>query len=291
MNRREFGQLVAALRKEHYNPIAGKVWSQKVFAEKTGLSEKVIGNIEQGHRVNLDSATLLKLAGALQLTRLECKGFMQLPSGFDEEMVPAEQIEAAREAFLDSFRDIMLPAFVHDSCYDIIMANRIWFKLFNLSDDFFATDAVANYNMLRLIFEPTSPVMEHFGPQRHTMSKNAIHCFRYLSLPHRHTEYFAQLTDDLAQYNTFRQAWLSAQHEEDEPVDHIRCMAAGEINCIVTTTAMYCSQIGDLHLAVFLPKNAATFDYFGTLARAVGSGTRALAPWPNPALAPPGDKV
>lgn len=284
MNRQEFGQLIAALRKEHFDPVVGKVWSQKVLAEKSGLSEKVIGNIEQGRKVNFDSATLWQLADALRLTRLERQVLFQLPTGFDVEPVPLDQTETIRASLIDSISDIMLPAMIHDACYNIVMANRIWLRLFDLPSNFFATNLAANYNMLRLIFDPISPITKHFEPQRLTTGQNAIHCFRYLSLPYRHTNYFSQLLADLSQHNTFRQLWASAQYEQDSPIDHIHHMTLGELTSVVTTTSLLCSGIINLHLSVLLPKNQTTIDRFGALGRDVGPGYITLSPWPHPLL-------
>ena len=75
MNRKDFGRLIAALRKEHFDPVAGKVWSQKVLAQKTNLSSKIIVNLERGVKVNLDETTLIQLADAFSLTPLERQEF------------------------------------------------------------------------------------------------------------------------------------------------------------------------------------------------------------------------
>ncbi|MEZ4684221.1 MAG: hypothetical protein R2932_59420 [Caldilineaceae bacterium] len=58
MNRAEFGQLVAALRKENIDLLEGKVWTQRRLAERANLPERAIGQIEQGTKMNLRGRSL-----------------------------------------------------------------------------------------------------------------------------------------------------------------------------------------------------------------------------------------
>ena len=74
MDRKQFGKLVAALRKEQYDE-NGDRFTQSKLAElilaqdpQTPLNDIVIGKIERGERTILDDQTLLNLADALKLT-------------------------------------------------------------------------------------------------------------------------------------------------------------------------------------------------------------------------------
>jgi len=60
MNRTDFGKLIAALRKEHFDPMAGKTWTQQMLAERSGLLPRAIGKIERGQKAALDADTLLR---------------------------------------------------------------------------------------------------------------------------------------------------------------------------------------------------------------------------------------
>ena len=69
MDRKQFGKLVAALRKEQYDE-NGDRYTQASLAEailaqdrQTPLNEIIIGKIERGERAILDEHTLLNLAG------------------------------------------------------------------------------------------------------------------------------------------------------------------------------------------------------------------------------------
>lgn len=81
MDRKQFGKLVAALRKEQYDE-NGDRYTQAMLAEvilkqdrQTPLNDIVIGKIERGERTILDDQTLLNLANALKLTIGERRNF------------------------------------------------------------------------------------------------------------------------------------------------------------------------------------------------------------------------
>lgn len=92
MHPKEFGQLVAALRKEQFDPVIGKAWSQKMLAQSTQLSERVIANIEQGQKINLEVEILVRLANAFRLTTLERREFFAAATRLsDPEVVLTDQ--------------------------------------------------------------------------------------------------------------------------------------------------------------------------------------------------------
>ena len=78
MHRATFGKIVAALRKERFDPIQGRTWTQKHLAQTAGLSERLIANIERGDKVNLEGDILAGLANAFSLTTLERREFFAL---------------------------------------------------------------------------------------------------------------------------------------------------------------------------------------------------------------------
>lgn len=124
MNRVEFGQLVAALRKEHLDE-DGNRWTQDKLGRETGLGEVAIGKIERGERANFDEGTLLKLADALQLTSMERKEFFLAASGIDSKHIARESAKprATLDDLLQTMEGLQLPAFIDDSYSDVVAAN------------------------------------------------------------------------------------------------------------------------------------------------------------------------
>ncbi len=77
MKRKEFGELVAALRQD-------LGWTQFQLAEYADLDEAVISQIERGVKKYFEPELLFQLANALQLTSLERHDFILAASGLDE---------------------------------------------------------------------------------------------------------------------------------------------------------------------------------------------------------------
>ena len=65
MNRKNFGKLVAALRKENFDPNASKAWTQEVLGERANLPPRTIQRIEQGELAHIDTQTLLPLVAGI----------------------------------------------------------------------------------------------------------------------------------------------------------------------------------------------------------------------------------
>ena len=93
MDRKQFGKLVAALRKEQYDENGDRCtqsklaeWAQTLDAT-TPLNEVIIGKIERGERTILDEYTLLNLADALKLAVGERRVFFMLATGLDHPQI------------------------------------------------------------------------------------------------------------------------------------------------------------------------------------------------------------
>ena len=69
MNRKEFGQLVSALRQD-------LDWTQFQLAEFSEVDEAVVSQIERGVKKHFDPDLIFRLANALQFTTLERREFI-----------------------------------------------------------------------------------------------------------------------------------------------------------------------------------------------------------------------
>src|SRR6266498_2734333 len=80
MNRKEFGELVAALRQDLN-------WTQFQLAEYADVDDAVISQIERGVKKFLEPQLLFQLANGFQLTTLERYEFILAASGLDEKQI------------------------------------------------------------------------------------------------------------------------------------------------------------------------------------------------------------
>ncbi len=58
MKRKKFGNLLAALRQEKFDPATGSRWNQKKLAEEAGVSARVVATLEQGTKTKLETDML-----------------------------------------------------------------------------------------------------------------------------------------------------------------------------------------------------------------------------------------
>lgn len=77
MNRKEFGQLLATLRKD-------MGWTQFQLAELVEIDEAVISQVERGVKKHYEPELLFSLANAFQLTTLERREFFLAASGLEK---------------------------------------------------------------------------------------------------------------------------------------------------------------------------------------------------------------
>ena len=80
MNRRQFGELVAALRQD-------LGWTQFELAEFADLDNAVISQIERGVKRHFEPNLLFQLANAFQLTTLERREFLLAASGLEQKQI------------------------------------------------------------------------------------------------------------------------------------------------------------------------------------------------------------
>ncbi|MCB0213837.1 MAG: helix-turn-helix domain-containing protein, partial [Anaerolineae bacterium] len=97
MNRKAFGKLIAALRKELFDQDGNRL-TQAKLAERaqqidphSPLNEIIIGKIERGERAILDDQTLLNLADTLELSLGERREFYLAATGLDDEQFYASE--------------------------------------------------------------------------------------------------------------------------------------------------------------------------------------------------------
>lgn len=285
MNQTNFGALIAALRKEQYDPIVGKVWSQARLARETSLSEKVIGDIERGTRSTLDEDIVIKLADAFDLNTLERREFFTLFRSVEQKLIPATDDTDAYEDCIALMQSLQLPVSLQDSYYNLIAVNQSWCRLYDVPTDFWQgwTDT-AHFNFIRFLLDPNSSMRRIMGSKHRMAIEGAVNLFRWMSLPYRHTEYYSDLFSCLMMFNEFGRAWMTSQFSDNDmrssfkTIEH-RNPIFGKIKYNIAKSSIVTSE-GPIYYSVLLPYSTATSMIFAQLAADDGDQVITLSPFP-----------
>lgn len=297
MNRREFGQLIAALRKEHMDE-AGNRLTQAKLAElaqaqdpQTPLNEVILGKIERGERATLDDQTLLSLAETLKLTTGERREFFLAATGLYDEQI-FQHHDSADETLakaVQMLQDIQLPAVLLDSYLDIIAANNMVLDLYNAIDVNIQNrlGQPAGLNLLNIIFSAD------FDPQRKLMSRQAWHnfavgnviYFRRITLRQRMTDYFADLYAILRRNREFRWYWEQVFYEEKRNFvggESFQMGSGGDERYrYLTAPLTLLTAYGNLEIITHIPRNLETAEAFLRMAQTSPPRVHQLSSWPE----------
>jgi transcriptional regulator with XRE-family HTH domain len=294
MKRKEFGKLLAALRKSRRDEFFQPITQQKM-SHLTGIPEQVLGNIERGYKVSLEPELLLALSKALRLSTREWREFLLAASGTNEDQLPASQPESNfifNELF-NSLAQIALPAFLVDSYDDIVAANNIILSLFEFSENLIpiAPTIPGGYNVIRFVFSNKSLFNSLLGKQSEKYLMQSIRFFRAISLPNRASPYYQYLlksfqTDrDMLLFNQYFQRDMLEGSQDDYYFEGerfcIKHTTLGELDFYSPPLSPVSTSKGNLYLVSYLPASPATTQACALLAGQYGPGARKLAPWPE----------
>ncbi|MCG3211422.1 MAG: hypothetical protein FOGNACKC_05068 [Anaerolineae bacterium] len=297
MNRREFGTLIAALRKEHFDEDGNRLTQAKLaeqalqFDPHSPLNEIIIGKIERGERALLDDQTLLSLANTLELTMGERREFFLAATGLDNEQIYATETEAGEilASVLQMLADIQLPALLVDNYLDVIAANAILLKLYDATqiDLRYRRGRPAGLNLLSFIFSAD------FAPHRQQMNQrqwqnfavgNVIY-FRRVTLRVRMTDYFASLLAQLRHNREFRWFWEQVFYEEKRFFvggESFQLGATGASRfSFLTAPLVTLTPYGNLEIITHVPRNVETAAAFYHMAETSPAQAFQYSPWPE----------
>jgi len=290
MQRSEFGQLVAALRKQIFDPQTGRGWTQRELAAETGLSTKMIGDIERGRRVHLEPDVLVRLADAFGLIPLERREFFSAASGVatDAARVDLPDSHAVRAELSARLSAIQLPAYIHDPLGNVIAVNALLLALFQevgAALDAAPCAAPVRFNQLRIPFDPHSPLRQLNCPIWHRRCLDYTAHFRIASLRYRHTEHFAHLFRALCGYSDFLRAWLGVGHGLETAGSHLPDYVyvhprVGRLRYTLHKAAT-CSPAGEIYVCTLLPADSYTTACFNRLVQQINGTLHNFAPWPQ----------
>ena len=290
MDRKMFGRVVAALRKEQIDFASGSSWSQEKLAVETGLTSRIVGKIERGSQMRLDRGTLRELARAFKLTSLERREFFAMASEIaDEEIVRADldhhDVFAKVWTLLSTLCN---PAFLMDPYGDLVGVNRsvLAFHDLNWAQCNAARSSAGGANLLTLLLAPDAPMRRVLGHGWYSIALANIRQWRVMTLRYRHTARFRRLLAVLSGYPDFQMLWATSRGRVED--DHSRLRShfyTHEVHgpvAYAVFTNISLSAYGDLYLSTLVPQDRGTVALFQKLA---DKSNRALAvmPWPHPA--------
>jgi len=296
MDRKQFGKLVAALRKEQYDE-SGDRYTQASLAEvillqdtQTPLNEIIIGKIERGERTILDEHTLLNLADALKLTVGERRVFFMLATGLDHPQIyPAE--EEVREILapvLKMLGDIRLPALLLDRYLDVVAVNGLLLQLYQMSqiDLSQVVGKPGGTNLLDFIFSKAfAGVRKQMPPQVwHRFAVGSVIYFRRMTLPYRMTDYFGKLFVHLRKNREFRWFWEQVFYEEKlyfvgGESFQMGSALAGRFRFLTTPMVTH-TPYGALEILAHIPLDGETADAFHEMSTQTPAQALQLNSWP-----------
>ncbi len=290
MHRATFGKIVAALRKERFDPVQGRTWTQKHLAQTAGLSERLIANIERGDKVNLEGDILGGLANAFLLTTLERREFFALATeiGADQTVMPSHDPQKIREQVFTVIEGLHTPGFVYDDYFDIVAANNGSLALHGIQGAWLQQMAVdyGTANFMHVIFAPDSPMRRSMARNWHGLAGGNMSQFRAMSLRHRHTARFRALFARLCALPDFYALWsATTQQAQGDFASRMRIHAyphpeLGALFYSVFAVSSY-SFANYLHVTALLALDDQTAAVFAELHTRRPRHIVQLADWPR----------
>jgi transcriptional regulator with XRE-family HTH domain len=293
MKRKDFGELVAALRQDLN-------WTQSQLAEYSDVDDAIISQIERGVKKHFEPRLLFQLANAFQLTTLERREFLLAASGLDQHQLVRQpsaamstdvfNVRRALDKMIELNAGVRLPAFLADVYGDLVSANRIILSLFKLPLEFVerADRIPAGYNTARFNFSKDLVARSHVVDNWDQFALNSMRTFRESSLRYRAQPYFKYLMKifrNRNEYPLFERYWKmvsSVEQDKDASMDSFAYQhdEFGQIKYI-SSSLVSITSFGELFLLQYLPLDERTSQIFEKLAQQAGQGAVRFAPWPE----------
>ena len=292
MNRKEFGELVSALRQD-------MDWTQFQLAEYAGVDEAVVSQIERGVKKHFEPELLFQLANVFQLTTIERREFFLAASGLDQKQI-VRQVSAATTTDVFNVRKVLdkmieltgqvrLPAFLCDVYSDVIAANQTILSFFKVPLAYVeeAARLPGGYNTARFNFGKDLMARQLVVDNWDNYALKSMRSFRENSLRYRAKPYFKYLMKTFRnpkEYPLFDRYWKmvsSVEQDKEANADYFSFHhdEFGDINYTSSSTISITS-FGELFLVQYLPLDAHTSQIFEELTQQTGPGVTQFASWP-----------
>jgi len=289
LDKKDFGQLVATLRKESRNEF-DEPMTQYDLAELARIPLITLQKIEQGRQMNVKPNMLMNLAEALHLNSRATQTLFLASLGI-KDVETVKQTVAPEDVLADLTQvlsQLQTPAYVLDGFGDILMINPGGLAAFSLEpSDLHAPHLLSQHNINRFLFSPEFDNLHNLvGDSQSTSARRTVVLYKLWTLKVRHHWYFQRLLPELNRYPVFREHWQSpAFHDEDIYVEYntitLKHPELGVLNMLASPTHAITPE-GDLYLFSLQPLDAPTADACFQLARKHGTQPIPVAPWPKP---------
>jgi transcriptional regulator with XRE-family HTH domain len=293
MSRKEFGQLVAALREE-------LGWTQAELAEITDFDKATISSIERGTKKQLHPELMSRLSNALQLTVGERRQFFLAASGLDDMPAPGEMdgnqhpqaISSGQvlEGLVSLLGRLRIPCMLVDAYQDILALNAVIMELFQPSADLIETwrGLPGGFTTMMSVFtwmnDPAPPVS---GNWENSAIAN-MRLFRETSLLYRARPYFKYIMREFRnarKYPNFQRYWrLAGTLPAGDPngtqlYAHVHPLL-GELKYYIFQAVTNTTD-GELYLRHLAAADAHTAEAFRQVAQRADSRAIRRASWPE----------
>jgi hypothetical protein len=289
MNKTDFGQLVAILRKESRNEF-DEPMTQYDLAELARMPLITLQKIEQGRQINIKPDMLQNLAGALQLNSGATQTFFLASLGI-KDVQTVKQIVPPQDVLADltqTLSQLQTPAYILDSFGDILGINPGGLFVFNLeASQLHAPHLLSQHNINRFLFSPEFENLHTIlGDVRSAAARRMVMLYKLWTMKVRHHWYFQRLLPELNRYPIFREHWQSPPfHDDDIYVQYIpialRHPGLGLLKFLACPIEAITVQ-GDLYLFTLQPLDAPTAEACLQLSRNLGTQPIPVASWPKP---------
>jgi transcriptional regulator with XRE-family HTH domain len=289
MDKKDFGQLVATLRKESRNEF-DEPMTQYDLAELARIPLITLQKIEQGRQVNIKPDILLNLANALHLCSRATQTFFLASLGIKDIQTirPIATAQTVLAELIQTLSHLQNPAYILDGFGDIIAINPGGLAVLNLeTSHLHAPHLLSQHNINRFLFSPEFENLHTImGEIQSASARRTVMLYKLWTLKLRHHWYFQRLLPELNRYPVFRQHWQSPSfHDEDIYVQYnfinLKHQNLGSLKFLSNPTHAITTQ-GDLYLFSLQPLDLHTGEVSLQLAQKLGTKTIRVASWPKP---------
>ena len=289
MDKKDFGQLVATLRKESRNEF-DEPMTQYDLAELARIPLITLQKIEQGRQENIKPEILLKLVNALNLSSRARQVFFLTSLGIkdSETLKPTASPQLVLAELTRTLSQLQTPAFILDGFGDIVALNLSGPAVYDLDlSQINNPNLLSQHNFIRLLFSPEFEKQHAMLEKtQFDFARRTVMLFKLWTMKNRNHWYFQRLIPELNRYQGFREHWQSPTfHDEDIFVQYnhitLKHPELGPLKFLSSPTQAITTQ-GDLYLFSFQPLDAHTAEVCVRLTRKLGTQVIPVASWPKP---------
>jgi hypothetical protein len=289
LNKKDFGKLVATLRRESRNEF-DEPMTQYDLAELARIPLITLQKIEQGRQMNIKPDMLTNLAQALHLNSRATQTFFLASLGI-KDIQTIKQAAAPQDVLAEltqTLSQLQTPAYILDGFGDILAINPCCLAVFNLEiNQLYAPHLLSQHNINRFIFSPEFDNLHTLmGVAQSASARRTVMLYKLWTLKVRHHWYFQRLLPELNRYPAFREHWQSPSfHNEDIYVQYnpitLKHPELGLLKLLACPTHAI-TILGDLYLFSLQPLDLPTSETCLQLTRNLGTQPIRVASWPKP---------